>query len=290
MPLTWKGVIFVGQSASVVDTLTEAGLTNYMGEHISDSDSAGAVAVSQHELSGEQSVTDSRSLKTEGQGSTSSIGYSGWYEGGIFEFLISFPNDYPRSPPQLRFVPPPLHPQIAADGLLVLDDARPPLQEIHTPQAAQRNTSSGKGSGHVIPLLFHVHRMFQTLRPWAPNRNPLRLMNGPDAGAIIIASARNGGETAGEGHGWEGGEEGAGGRGDGAAVGNPAAAAMLAHARDDLYAAVRRCVASSVKRAETQARIRAGFWETNGRMRAGVERADQPRSSGARSSRRRRRR
>ncbi|CAI5505377.1 unnamed protein product [Closterium sp. Naga37s-1] len=239
-----------------------------MGEQIRDSDTAGAVAVSQHKLSGEQSATDTSGLKTEGQGSASSIGYSGWYEGGIFEFLISFPNDYPRSPPQLRFVPPPLHPQIAADGLLVLDDVRPPLQEIQTPQSAQRNLSSGKGGaaggGHVIPLLFHVHRMFQTLRPWAPNQNPLRLMNGPDSSAAIIACAGNGGELAGEGHGWEGGEEGAGGRGDGAAVGNPAAAAMLAHARDDLYAAVRRsaqeqrCAEQQAQKEEMIQRVLAG--------------------------------
>ncbi|CAI5999962.1 unnamed protein product [Closterium sp. NIES-65] len=207
MPLTWKGVIFIGQSASVVDTLTEAGLTNYMGEQISDSDTAGAVAVSQHEqsASGEQNVTDTSGLKTESQGSASSIGYSGWYEGGIFEFLISFPNDYPRSPPQLRFVPPPLHPQIAADGLLVLDDVRPPLQEIQTPQSAQRNLSSGKGGaaggGHVIPLLFHVHRMFQTLRPflgdeWGGCEQERKEQVGPRAAVRGAAGAEGGDDSA----------------------------------------------------------------------------------------------
>ncbi|GJP34142.1 hypothetical protein CLOM_g18601 [Closterium sp. NIES-68] len=278
MPLTWKGVVFVCQCASVVDTLTGAGLTNYMGEQISDRPDV--VAGSQDEVKGEQHKTDtSMGSKMEIQGSASSIGYSGWYEGGIFEFRISFPNDYPRSPPQLRFDPPVLHPQIAADGLLVLDGVLS-LQEKRTPQTPQ-TTSGGKGGGtsggHVIPLLFHVHRMFQTLRPWAPNLTPLPPVDGPQASSAIIARVESGGGPAGEGHAWRGGAEGplVGAKGNAAAVGNPAAAAMLAHARDDLYAAVRRCVASSVKRAETQARIRAGFWETGREEASGGGRAAQ---------------
>ncbi|KAI9336176.1 ubiquitin-conjugating enzyme e2 g2 [Obelidium mucronatum] len=38
------------------------------------------------------------------------------YENGIFTATLSFPNDYPLSPPQMKFTPPLFHPNIYSDG------------------------------------------------------------------------------------------------------------------------------------------------------------------------------
>ncbi|KAJ3065396.1 Ubiquitin-conjugating enzyme E2 G2 [Podochytrium sp. JEL0797] len=38
------------------------------------------------------------------------------YENGIFTAILTFPSDYPLSPPQMKFTPPLFHPNIYADG------------------------------------------------------------------------------------------------------------------------------------------------------------------------------
>lgn len=38
------------------------------------------------------------------------------YENGVFTVILSFPKDYPLGPPEMRFDPPLLHPNIYPDG------------------------------------------------------------------------------------------------------------------------------------------------------------------------------
>ncbi|KAI8610401.1 ubiquitin-conjugating enzyme/RWD-like protein [Chytriomyces sp. MP71] len=38
------------------------------------------------------------------------------YENGIFTAILTFPTDYPLSPPSMKFTPPLFHPNIYADG------------------------------------------------------------------------------------------------------------------------------------------------------------------------------
>lgn len=42
------------------------------------------------------------------------------YENGVFEAKLTFPKDYPLSPPALKFTPPLLHPNIYKDGTVCI--------------------------------------------------------------------------------------------------------------------------------------------------------------------------
>lgn len=48
------------------------------------------------------------------------------YENGVFPALLTFPKDYPMSPPVLKFTPPLLHPNIYADGTVCISILHPP--------------------------------------------------------------------------------------------------------------------------------------------------------------------
>jgi len=48
------------------------------------------------------------------------------YEGGIFRARLSFPEDYPLSPPKMRFITPMWHPNIYSDGAVCISILHPP--------------------------------------------------------------------------------------------------------------------------------------------------------------------
>lgn len=51
------------------------------------------------------------------------------YENGVFPSILSFPRDYPLSPPSLRFNPPLLHPNIYPDGFVCISILHPPGED-----------------------------------------------------------------------------------------------------------------------------------------------------------------
>lgn len=51
------------------------------------------------------------------------------YENGVFAALLTFPLDYPLSPPTLKFDPPLLHPNIYADGTVCISILHPPGED-----------------------------------------------------------------------------------------------------------------------------------------------------------------
>ncbi|KAI0462459.1 Ubiquitin-conjugating enzyme E2 7 [Komagataella kurtzmanii] len=48
------------------------------------------------------------------------------YENGVFSAQLTFPKDYPMSPPKLKFDPPLSHPNIYADGTVCISILHPP--------------------------------------------------------------------------------------------------------------------------------------------------------------------
>ncbi|KAJ3486403.1 hypothetical protein NLI96_g4261 [Meripilus lineatus] len=48
------------------------------------------------------------------------------YEGGFFKARLSFPEDFPLSPPKMRFITQMWHPNIYADGLVCISILHPP--------------------------------------------------------------------------------------------------------------------------------------------------------------------
>lgn len=48
------------------------------------------------------------------------------YEGGIFTALLSFPEDFPNNPPEMRFICPIFHPNVYPDGKVCISILHPP--------------------------------------------------------------------------------------------------------------------------------------------------------------------
>ncbi|KAI8352362.1 ubiquitin-conjugating enzyme/RWD-like protein, partial [Mortierella sp. GBAus27b] len=53
------------------------------------------------------------------------------YEGGLFEATMAFPQDYPLSPPELRFKTYMHHPNIYPDGKVCISILHPPGDDIY---------------------------------------------------------------------------------------------------------------------------------------------------------------
>lgn len=51
------------------------------------------------------------------------------YENGVFPAKLTFPKDYPLSPPTLKFDPPILHPNVYADGEVCISILHPPGED-----------------------------------------------------------------------------------------------------------------------------------------------------------------
>ncbi|KAF0980253.1 hypothetical protein FDP41_013467 [Naegleria fowleri] len=51
------------------------------------------------------------------------------YEGGMFRAIMTFPEDYPNSPPKLQFTTPIWHPNIYSDGRVCISILHPPGED-----------------------------------------------------------------------------------------------------------------------------------------------------------------
>lgn len=51
------------------------------------------------------------------------------YENGVFPARLTFPKDYPLSPPNLKFDPPILHPNVYVDGGVCISILHPPGED-----------------------------------------------------------------------------------------------------------------------------------------------------------------
>ena len=58
------------------------------------------------------------------------------YEGGYFKTQIRFPDDYPNSPPEMKFVCPMWHPNIYADGKVCISILHAPGEDTMSGETA----------------------------------------------------------------------------------------------------------------------------------------------------------
>ncbi len=63
------------------------------------------------------------------------------YENGVFSAVLTFPKDYPLSPPSLKFTPPILHPNIYADGNVCISILHPPGDDPNQYERAEERWS-----------------------------------------------------------------------------------------------------------------------------------------------------
>lgn len=63
------------------------------------------------------------------------------YENGVFEAVLKFPQDYPLSPPSMRFTTPIYHPNIYADGRVCISILHPPGEDATGYERAEERWS-----------------------------------------------------------------------------------------------------------------------------------------------------
>lgn len=63
------------------------------------------------------------------------------YENGVFPARLTFPSDYPLSPPKLVFTPAILHPNIYANGEVCISILHPPGDDPHQYERAEERWS-----------------------------------------------------------------------------------------------------------------------------------------------------
>jgi ubiquitin-conjugating enzyme E2 R len=79
------------------------------------------------------------------------------YEGGIFEMLMVFPNDYPMSPPTLKFVSEFWHPNVYSDGRVCISILHPPGRDEMSGERPEERWLPTQG---VTSVVLSVMSMF----------------------------------------------------------------------------------------------------------------------------------
>lgn len=80
------------------------------------------------------------------------------YEFGVFEAVMQFPQDYPLSPPTMRFVSQMYHPNVYPDGRVCISILHAPGDDpMHYESASERWSPGTLASYHVV-YTSHVKR------------------------------------------------------------------------------------------------------------------------------------
>lgn len=78
------------------------------------------------------------------------------YEGGYFKALIKFPQEYPYSPPSMKFVTPVFHPNVYEDGEVCISILHPPIDD---PQSGELPAERWNPTQTVRTILLSVISM-----------------------------------------------------------------------------------------------------------------------------------
>eukprot|EP00842_Homolaphlyctis_polyrhiza_P006681 jgi/Hompol1/7013/HPOL_002826-RA len=89
------------------------------------------------------------------------------YEGGVFSATISFPKDYPLSPPVMKFTCPMFHPNIYADGTVCISILHAPGDDPMQYEHASERWSPVQS---VEKILLSVVSMLAASKMWREDR------------------------------------------------------------------------------------------------------------------------
>ena len=102
------------------------------------------------------------------------------YEGGFFKALLEFPDDYPNSPPQMKFVTKMWHPNIYPDGRVCISILHPPgVDKFNEQERAEERWGPSLGAEEI---LLSVISMLNDPNPDSPANIDAAVMfrNNPD--------------------------------------------------------------------------------------------------------------
>ena len=102
------------------------------------------------------------------------------YEGGFFKALLEFPDDYPNSPPQMKFVTKMWHPNIYPDGRVCISILHPPgVDKFNEQERAEERWRPSLGAEEI---LLSVISMLNDPNPDSPANIVAAVMfrNNPD--------------------------------------------------------------------------------------------------------------
>ena len=73
------------------------------------------------------------------------------YEGGFFKAILTFPLDYPNSPPQMKFTSPMFHPNIYPDGRVCISILHPPgTDKFNEQEKAEERWRPSLGAEEIL--------------------------------------------------------------------------------------------------------------------------------------------
>jgi len=78
------------------------------------------------------------------------------YEGGIFQLSLSFPKDYPMSPPELKFVSDFWHPNVFSTGKVCMSILHPPGEDVMSGELPEERWLPTQSVTTIILSLFSV--------------------------------------------------------------------------------------------------------------------------------------
>eukprot|EP00768_Dysnectes_brevis_P006704 gnl/Dysnectes_brevis/538_a595_3708.p1 GENE.gnl/Dysnectes_brevis/538_a595_3708~~gnl/Dysnectes_brevis/538_a595_3708.p1 ORF type:complete len:167 (+),score=6.81 gnl/Dysnectes_brevis/538_a595_3708:696-1196(+) len=87
------------------------------------------------------------------------------YEGGCFKAILTFPEDYPNSPPKMRFTTPMYHPNIYQDGTVCISILHPPGDD---PMRYERPEERWLPVHTICSILLSVSSMLADPNPESP--------------------------------------------------------------------------------------------------------------------------
>ena len=102
------------------------------------------------------------------------------YEGGFFKAILTFPEDYPNSPPQMKFTTKMWHPNIYQDGKVCISILHPPGTDKFNEQ--ERAEERWRPSLGAEEILLSVISMLNDPNPDSPANIDAAVMfrNNPD--------------------------------------------------------------------------------------------------------------